>query len=135
MTEPATDEQHAEADWAMFPDCCSRHREDHRQEVIRLRKLRESRRRARDTEIMTTPAEAYGKALRAQSEARKAAGDPGLLPTSAALLRRIAAERRLEAEAAARALTRAETRAEDAEEEAARAEQGIAPPGFYLVNR
>lgn len=58
-----------------------------------------------------------------------------LLPTSARTLRRIAIERRMRVKDAEEALTRAEDRAEDAEEAADQAEKGIAPPGWYLVDR
>lgn len=56
-----------------------------------------------------------------------------LLPTSVRRLREVARERRLDAESAERSLTRAQDRQADAEEEARNAEQGIAPPGFYLT--
>lgn len=56
-----------------------------------------------------------------------------LISTSVRRLREIARERRLDTESAGRRLARAQDRQEEAEEELARAEKGIAPPGFYLT--
>jgi hypothetical protein len=60
--------------------------------------------------------------------------DSNLMPTSVAVLRGIAQRRKRETEAAERHLEYIQDRQEDAEEELRRAEQGIAPPGFYLTD-
>lgn len=58
-----------------------------------------------------------------------------LYPTSVRRLRELAAEARMDVEIAERRLQRAMDRAEEREDEAAAAERGIAPPGFYLVEK